>query len=395
MLHRPCQRGTAAHLITGTTSLQNHLLLGCIYPDTAGGIAVADYPTREWSKREIKDAGRMLGRTVPYDSDMAGAVAAFNVAHNWRAAHAYPLMRERIRLTTISKGLTAGRIKRMDSIRKKLRRSPISLDRMQDLAGIRAILPTMEDVNRVRRRYSEDLRTSDYVAEPKTGGYRSIHLIKPFDEAGAGAMYRGQKVEIQLRTHLQHVWATAVEAIGNMRGEDLKAGEGDRGWLRLLTLMSGVIAEREGLPQGADVPVDQSERNAELRDLCHSLSAIAALTSFRSVVRETESRSGSGFYLVQMNAETGEVTVSAQSSFRMGESSYNSMVDSGERQQSILVAVDSMAALRAAYPNYFLDVATFIELLADATNINMGLTAPIPTSAIDRLSLDFLKAWKR
>ncbi|APX88677.1 hypothetical protein BV394_02125 [Brevirhabdus pacifica] len=337
----------------------------------------------------------MLGRTVPYDSDMAGAVAAFNVAHNWRAAHAYPLMRERIRLTTISKGLTAGRIKRMDSIRKKLRRSPISLDRMQDLAGIRAILPTMEDVNRVRRRYSEDLRTSDYVAEPKPGGYRSIHLIKPFDEAGAGAMYRGQKVEIQLRTHLQHVWATAVEAIGNMRGEDLKAGEGNRGWLRLLTLMSGVIAEREGLPQGADVPMDQAERNAELRDLCHSLSAIAALTSFRSVVRETESRSGSGFYLVQMNAETGEVTVSAQSSFRMGESSYNSMVDSGERQQSILVAVDSMAALRAAYPNYFLDVATFIELLADATNINMGLTAPIPTSAIDRLSLDFLKAWKR
>lgn len=345
---------------------------------------MADFPARAFSKRQIKDAGRLLSQTLAYD-DMA--VQAFAIAHNWRAAHAYPLMRERMRLSRLSNGLTAGRIKRMDSIRKKLRRSSVKLDQMQDLAGIRAILADMDAVRAVQAKYHADLRTSDYVEYPKAGGYRSLHLIKPFDERGAGDAYNGQKVEIQLRTKLQHVWATAVEAIGNMRGEDMKAGEGSPEWLRLLALMSGIIAERERQPVGPEIPAP-GPRDRELRDLCGSLSAIEKLGSFRSIIRGTENRRGNGFYLVQMNAETGEVSVSAQSSFRIGSGQYDGMVDSGERHQSILVAVDSMDALRLAYPNYFLDVRMFMDILGDAVGDKRQ-------TSIDKLSLDFLQGWRR
>lgn len=365
------------------TLLQNPEFRHALPP--SGGDDMADFPTRDYSKREIKGAGKLLGQALQYDDD---AVQAFNIAHNWRASHAYPMMRERMRLSRYSGALTAGRIKRMDSIRKKLRRSTVRLDQMQDLAGIRAIVADMEAVRAVQAKYSFDLRTSDYITSPKPGGYRSVHLIKPFDEGGAGQTYRGQKVEIQIRTRLQHVWATAVEAIGNMRGEDMKAGEGDPDWLRLLALMSGVIAEREGEQQGPDVPASARHRDAELRDLCHKLGAIGKLETYRAVIRGSENRRGNGFYLVQMNAETGEVSISAQSSFKVGSEQYANTVDGGERHQSILVAVDSIDALRLAYPNYFLDVRLFLDILSEATGHKR-------TTSIDRLSLDFLSGWMR
>lgn len=228
----------------------------------AEGLSVIDYPVAEYSKRQVKDAGQALRERMPYTED---AVRTFRIAHNWRMAHALPMIREKGMLTRLvgESGDTAGRIKRMDSIRKKLRRSPITLDRMQDLAGIRAIVPTIEDVRRTAAWYlgrpGQIARHDDYIAMPKPGGYRSLHLIRRY--GGSSEAHQGQKVEIQIRTRLQHIWATAGEAIGAVRGEDLKAGEGDPDWLRLLTVMAGHFAALEGCPYAAR-SFGRSERKA-------------------------------------------------------------------------------------------------------------------------------------
>lgn len=74
-------------------------------------------------------------------------------------------------------------------------------------------------------------------------------------------------MEIQLRTLLQHSWATAVEAVGLLRREDLKGGRGDPDWLRLFQIMASEMAEDEGAPPVPGVSQEGSSRREELNHL--------------------------------------------------------------------------------------------------------------------------------
>lgn len=320
---------------------------------------MVDYPVAEYSRRQVKDAGHSLRERMPYTED---AVRTFRIAHNWRMAHTLPMIREKGMLTRLvgASGDTAGRIKRMDSIRKKLRRSPITLDRMQDLAGIRAIVETVDDVRRAEAWYlarvDQIARHDDYITSPKTGGYRSVHLIRRY--AGSSECHKGQKVEIQIRTRLQHIWATAGEAVGAVRGEDLKAGEGHPGWLRLLTVMAGHFADIEGCPVPTGVSEDHNYRRDELRALDDELGAASLLGAMGA--QETGSRANEIAYLVRLDADSNTVIIEPKSSYLEGSEGYFGQSDAGERVQSVLVSVSGLEALRRAYANYFLDVTDFL-----------------------------------
>ena len=343
--------------------MQNQVGAGEGLDDFMEGIALADYPVREHSKKKIKDAGKLLSSgNLQYTDEVA---LAFRIAHNWRMAHAFPMLQERRSLSRVSgpDADTAGRIKRMDSIRKKLRRIPISLSDIQDLSGIRAIVDSMSEVRRIEAWYMDPKRTSvvrrvdDYIAAPKPGGYRSLHLIKGY--GGSGESWRGQ-------TRLQHVWATAVEAIGATRGEDLKAGEGDEGWLRLLCLMSSEFAEEEGEPVGEDTPQSAEDRRKELKSLEGRLGAINTLSAIRTMVSNVTSSATA--YMVHLDTISGKVTVQPKKNYIDASEGYyqQSQADNGERVQTVLVSVDSIEALKRAYPNYFLDVGEFTRRLIDA-----------------------------
>lgn len=52
----------------------------------------------------------------------------------------------------------------------------------------------------------------DYISTPKESGYRSLHL-KYKNKNKYRPDYDGLQIEIQLRTKLQHIWATAVETM--------------------------------------------------------------------------------------------------------------------------------------------------------------------------------------
>ena len=327
---------------------------------------MADYPEVNYSKRLIKDAGNALRERMPYTEE---AVQTFRIAHNWRMSHALPMIREKMLLTRLvgDQGDTAGRIKRMDSIRKKLRRSPITLDRMQDLAGIRAIVETVDEVRRAEawylRRSGEQLaRHDDYISSPKEGGYRSVHLIRRY--SGSSQAHQGQKVEIQIRTRLQHIWATAGEAIGAVRGEDLKAGEGNPHWLRLLTLMAGHFADLEGCPVPASVSESREERRDELRDLNAALSAAEVLGAMGA--RERGSQANEMAYLIHLDAASSTVVIEPKASYIEGGEGYFRQSDAGETMQSVLVSVSGLEALRRTYGNYFLDVEQFLVHLRQA-----------------------------
>ena len=74
--------------------------------------------------------------------------------------------------------------------------------------------------------------------------YRSLHLIYKYKNKHA-PQYNDLKVELQIRTKLQHVWATAMETMGTFLGQALKSRQGDKKWIDFFAVVSSAFAHQE------------------------------------------------------------------------------------------------------------------------------------------------------
>ncbi|WP_428851165.1 divalent metal cation transporter [Imbroritus primus] len=91
----------------------------------------------------------------------------------------------------------------------------------------------------------------DYIAVPKTSGYRGIHLVYKY-QSDRTSTYNNHQIEVQLRSRLQHSWATAVETVGTLLSQSLKASEGEAKWLEFFQWTSSAFACVEGTPMVAN-----------------------------------------------------------------------------------------------------------------------------------------------
>ena len=109
------------------------------------------------------------------------------------------------------------RIKCAESIREKLQRKglpliPSSLEKLDDIAGIRVICSFVDDIYMLSDCLLQQddiflINKKDYIKNPKENGYRSLHLIVEtpvFLESGKRMM----RVEVQLRTIAMEFWAS-------------------------------------------------------------------------------------------------------------------------------------------------------------------------------------------
>ncbi len=99
-----------------------------------------------------------------------------------------------------------GRAKKPYSIWRKMQEKELSFARLSDIYGFRVILDTEEDCYRAlgvihQRWHAVPGRFKDYISQPKTNGYRSIHTTVSGRDA--------KRVEIQIRTHKMHDVAEA------------------------------------------------------------------------------------------------------------------------------------------------------------------------------------------
>lgn len=350
---------------------------------------MSDYPYCRYTKSEIAAAGKILSGTILHDPARADEISEiFRIAYNWRDSHAFPMRRIRHELIQGLRhagiiGLTSARMKRMASIRRKLRSSSIRLPQIQDLGGCRAILNQMADVTTVVQRYREGVShhvvhsENDYIAEPKRDGYRSYHVVLRFQpKYDHDTPYADQKVEIQIRTRLQHSWATAVEAVGMMRGEDFKSGEGNADWRRLFALMSAEFAAQEGGPVVPDTPLRSNERHQELAELTSKLDAVRFLETLNKALNVIDRNiaANAKFFLIQFHRQPGAIeSIVRVRGFHGPEgaaASYGAEEAANASVNSVLVEVDKAENLKSAYPNYFLDVTTFTDMLRDIVTPN-------------------------
>jgi hypothetical protein len=327
---------------------------------------MADPPASQHSKSVVVDAGKLLaGKPDAFDP---ATIEAFRIAHNWRSSHVHPMRRVRYELAWRAKklgipGVAVARLKRMRSIRKKLAPLNRSLYQIQDIGGCRIILSDMAATNRLLAVFQAGdgsrplFKLDDYVASPKEDGYRSFHAIFKFNGPDDDPAYGRHFIEAQIRTELQHAWATAVEAVGLFRNEDIKGGEGDPSWRRLFALASAEFAAVEGGGCVPGVPEERRERFRELRALVGELDALRTLDGIREAISYSENiwSPEAKFYLIEYDYRNRRVKILPQSSLPTGIDLYESSEHS-DALNAVLVEVDRLTDLKQAYPNYFLDV---------------------------------------
>jgi hypothetical protein len=375
------------------------------------------WATPQNSKQRVNWAGEALVAPTPVNNEFEenGIITvdpayitwqdnyfeALDVVNNWRSSHNFPLNTFHIglkrRAKTIDPGcVTAQRIKRLVSIEAKLERYPtMTLSQMQDIGGCRAIVASCKQVVELAKNYADSdikhtlAQKDDYIACPKDSGYRGIHLIyRYFSDKKAD--YNSLKIELQLRSQLQHAWATAVETVGAFVHQALKSSIGEQEWLRFFALMATAIAVREKATPVPNTPTTYSELVSELRDHARTLDIANKLAAFGTAlnVSEIQRAKDNHYYLIEVNHKTKSVAVTG---FKQAESDkatakyleVERQIKDSKESDAVLVSVDSMAALRRAYPNYFLDTKVFVDLM----NETLKSTHTPPKRSGNQLSL--------
>jgi hypothetical protein len=310
------------------------------------------------------------------------AIRAYDVISNWRASHHRPLNTFYVTLKNRAEKISASaivatRIKRLESIGKKLILQPkMRLSQMQDIAGCRAVMPDIEAVRALEREYrtssfSHVMKSSkDYIANPKKSGYRGVHLIYRY-KLRKPSPHEGLRVEIQIRTQLQHYWATAVEAAGTFTNQALKSSQGSADWQRFFALMGSYISFMEGSTPVPDTPTDLVRLKHDTRLLASKLHVINILRTYSATLRHFGKIAKMKYYLMELDPDEQTVRLHPFTANQTKQANdeyteYEKNIPAGSNRQVVLVSVDSVQALRQAYPNYFLDTTRFVDLVRDA-----------------------------
>jgi ppGpp synthetase/RelA/SpoT-type nucleotidyltranferase len=326
----------------------------------------------EHSNKAVQRASRTIGKGTGTADEIK---VAREVLSNYRLAHAFPLnavtvtVRQRA-LEVNPSAVVAERRKRLPTIVDKLRRHPtMSVTTMQDLGGCRVVLQDVAEVdklvgvlvdlprskNRVKKHY-------DYLRDspgPRGSGYRGVHLV--YEYGASKKEYHGLRIELQVRTQLQHAWATAVETMDLFSGSELKYGKGDPEVLRFFVLVASLMADEEGT---ASVPgtegLSPQDLASELADLEARVGVLERLRGYAAIVGEHARTDRRNTLTLELWRSEGRLTVTVHETLADAEARITELeaLDNDDLD-AVLINIARISQLRDAYPNYFADTGRF------------------------------------
>lgn len=284
---------------------------------------------------------------------------------------------KKIKLSNRNRIIISQRLKRLPSIIGKLKRFPeLRLSRMQDLAGARIILPNIKDTeevanylkNKVYKQKDKNnflfIREKNYILEPKEDGYRSIHQIFKY-QGKKESQLEGYQIELQIRTRLQHQWATSVEIIDSIKQQSLKTGGGDAYYREFFKLSSKLMKYIEFKKDMNEI----SDKIKRLNDLDKEFNILKTLSSLRVVTKELEGIKSKEYLILILDYKGNTVRYipvfeeNISRDYLMYEQEYK-----GENNNVVSVSVENLKNLKKAYPNYFLDAREFVTTIEKYIN---------------------------
>lgn len=346
---------------------------------------MTDYEVKQHGNGEIDRAGEALLKwwvTPELNLDDEPYRSAYWVVQNWRDCHAFPLLFFQRMLRKNAReidptAMIAKRIKRLSSIMNKLdRENRMKLSQMQDIGGCRAIVADVAKVYQLYERFMQigqndpspwTIRCYDYIKNPKPDGYRGVHIVGRYSARHERhKAWEGQRIEIQLRSKLQHAFATAVETVTTFTRHQLKFGGGPSNWKRFFSLMGSVLAYREGTTAIRDTPQEYRRLVSELRDVSKNLRVRPRLTGWTRALTQLKRRSTKDYkwLLIVLNTRDNSVEVTGYQDM-MEASSVTSDIEKARNAEvdAVRVWVSSITELKRAYPNYYADTREFINAL--------------------------------
>ncbi len=292
----------------------------------------------------------------------------FLVLNDWRGRCSAELSNVRSHINTILRSLevdaiVSQRLKRLPTIISKLKHFPkMQLSTMQDIAGIRVSFRYSEDLARFLSRLK--LGTSgftvarDYIKDPAESGYRSIHLVK--------TMNSKVKVELQIRTQVQHAWATTVEisdVLFKHEGEykrDHTIDTDRSAFFKEVSKLMEMYERGETLDEALTATV------LKLNDKIALTNRVKQFGNALQVVNEhTKGKSRGSYWLIKI--EAGRIFLSRASEAKKEEliQQYTRLEEEGK--EAVMVKVDDYESLEKAYPNYLGDASMFINFINELT----------------------------
>lgn len=330
------------------------------------------------SKNQVKKAGEILRR----GNNDPGFSNAFEIMQEWRALHTVPLNSITMAIRTIGKkhekgALVAQRLKRAPTIIEKLRHNPeMSLARMHDIAGARIVLSDCISVHafiqkldsgRIRH---EAHRDYDYITRPKPDGYRSFHRVFKFVGSRSTLRHDGLLVEVQVRSRIQHAWATTVEIMSYLLRQGLKRNQGDDKWLSFFRYAGSALACLEGEPEDPNLQLSGPELFEYVHEEAKRLMIRQKLRGFQKALELTSSDSPHNIHLLHLRESNFNDTLTLEIRSYTKKDANRAQQDYLELERNatskddvVLVSAETTRNLMRAYPNYFLDSSEFIQIL--------------------------------
>ncbi len=323
---------------------------------------------------------------------------ALEILDNWRASHSYPMHVFKVRLKRTAEvvdknSLTAQRLKRIPAIIKKLKRKygghkpTMKLSQMQDIGGCRAILPDVSRANELCQKYylKGDLKhkrvgMKDYIATPKKDGYRSIHLIYRYHSDKKGKKeFNGLLVEIQIRSKLQHLWATAIETVDFFTRQAIKSSEGQEPWMEFFRLVSSAFAKMENCPTVPNTPIDEKGLYPQIKKMEKELNVVKIMKGWTTAMKLFENvhqkQKNAKYFLLELDILNEKINLTsypqnAEKKAILDYSNAEKRTFGKKEYDVVLVGVDTTIELKKAYPNYFADTSEFLQNLQKIINKN-------------------------
>ena len=244
---------------------------------------------------------------------------------------------------------------------------------MQDIGGCRSVLKNVGQVRKLVKSYIDSslkhrlLAVDDYITYPKLSGYRGVHLIYRYYSDRKNT-FNDLKIEVQIRSKLQHSWATAVETVGTFVNQALKSSQGEEEWLEFFALMGSAIAAREHSPT---VPKTPSGRplTSQLRSYANKLDVKNRLQAYGAAIRVLtgDASQRADYFLLSLNPTERLIGIVGYKRSELHKAARDYLdAEQKEGVDAVLVSVESLSALRKAYPNYFLDTTEFIRAMEKA-----------------------------
>ncbi len=315
---------------------------------------------------------------------------------NFREAHNIIIKLFTIELKKVNfskQHLTASRNKRIETIISKLcRPEKPKLDRIHDIAGTRIIfenIKSLEDYIDIlentelvnfKEKINEDKNRYNYIKNPKSDGYRSIHKVFyyssniPYSTLNEKSFnLENKKIELQLRTRLQHIWATTVEIYDIINKSNIKTGTHNKLETKEGLFFKNCSLVFEGI-ESNDVEKIKININKIFRDkdLVEIYNRLKGIKNIKNIQLPKTLGSDEVFILIT-DLNKGKTTFfttdpieknDKQDTFLIN-ASYRRLEEKNTKGEYILLllTLGDIKKLKNVYPNYFLNTNEFISIL--------------------------------